>query len=88
MLVLHRNEAGLSSMRFKCDLCGQLIDDADGVLSTGLVLPTRQLREPAETSRGQVRTGILTGRDSSASSMLDCFDFTQASLPTHIINKN
>jgi phospholipase C len=32
--------------------------------------------------------GSLMGRDASANSMLDCFDFTQAPLPTHIINKN
>jgi phospholipase C len=32
--------------------------------------------------------GSLAGRDASANSMLDCFDFTQTPLPTHVINRN
>jgi hypothetical protein len=37
MLLLHRHpETGLSSLRFKCDCCGKLIDEAHGTLSDGV----------------------------------------------------
>ena len=56
---------------------------------SGKVIHTQyDLTSPLKLVEAKFGLGSLTGRDASANSMLDCFDFTQAPLPTHIINKN
>jgi len=56
---------------------------------SGKVIHTQyDLTSPLKLVEAKFGLGSLTARDASANSMLDCFDFTQSPLPTHIIKRN
>jgi phospholipase C len=56
---------------------------------SGQVIHTQyDLTSPLKLLEAKFGLGSLTGRDASANSMLDCFDFTQAPLATHVIKRN